>query len=82
MSAVFTGTTGAVTVTSTPNIYLTEYGVIESNGTASTFAADFNTIAPYNIQLKATPVKTTTYASLGTLIKTTIKLEKEMIEYF
>ena len=62
-------------------IYVTEYGVIETNGTITYFTADFNTIAPYNIQLKATPLTATNNASLGTLIKTTVKLEKEMVEY-
>lgn len=82
MSNNFTGTTGAVTVSGTPNIYVTEYAVLETNGTITYFTADFNTVAPYNIQLKAAPLTTTTRASLGVLINTSVKMEKEMVEYF
>jgi hypothetical protein len=85
MSANFTGTTGAIAISGTPNIYITEYAVLETNGTIVTYTAAPNATAPYNIQLSANAGTTVSSVApnpaLGAVQKTTIKIEKEMIEY-
>ena len=72
-----------VSITGTINIYLTEYAALETNGTVITYSAGINAVSPYNIQLLGTAGTTTAIASLslGTLQKTIVKIEKEMIEY-
>jgi hypothetical protein len=63
-------------------IYMTEYAVIETNGTIATYSASVNSISPFNIQLMATPSTSVANPALvlGTLAKTIFRLEKEMIE--
>lgn len=75
--------TSVTSWTGTPNIWITEYGVLETNGTIATYSAAVNSSSPYNIQLTATPQSTgTTGIALGTLVKTLFKIEKEFIEFF
>ena len=62
----------------TPNLFITEYGVLETAGTVAVYNATINTSSPYNIQLTATA----TYASVGTAVKTIYKLEKELLELY
>ena len=76
-------TSALVSITGTINIYLTEYAALETNGTVITYSAGINAVSPYNIQLLGTAGTTTAIASLslGTLQKTIVKMQKEMIEY-
>ena len=70
---------GAV-ISGTPNVYVTEYSVLETNGTIGIFTAAPTTTAPYHIQLTTTPLTTTSNLALGTLVETVFKLEKQLIE--
>jgi len=73
-------TSAGAVISGTPNVYLTEYAVLETNGTIGIFTAATASAAPYNITLTTTPLTTTTGISMGTLSETVFKLEKEQIE--
>ena len=74
-------TAASGTLIGTPNIYLTEYAVLETNGTIGVFTAAAATAAPYNITLTTTPLTTTVNGiALGTLSETVFKIEKEQNE--
>lgn len=68
---------GAV-ISGTPNVYVTEYAVLETNGTIGIFTAAPTTTAPYHIQLTTTPLNPNSI--VGTLVETVFKLEKQLIE--
>jgi hypothetical protein len=62
-----------------PNLFMTEYGVLETAGTITVFSAAINTIAPYNIQLTGTASYS---AAVGTAVKTLYRMEKELLELY
>jgi hypothetical protein len=72
----------SVAITGKVNIWMTEYAVLETNGTVATITADINASSPYNIRLYASPSTTVSAGgiSIGTLQKTIFKMEKELIE--
>ena len=76
------GNLASVSITGKVNIWMTEYAVLETNGTVSTITADINASSPYNIRLYASPLTSNTVngIGIGTLRKTIFKIEKELIE--
>ena len=75
--------TGAgVAITGTIGIYMTEYAILETNGTIAVYSPSINASSPYNIQMSATPLTTVsnTALALGTLVKTIFRIEKQMIK--
>ena len=74
------GTSAGAVISGEPNLYTTEYAVLETNGTIGLFTARIVTAAPYNIKLVTTPLTTTTGIALGALDETVFKLEKRLIE--
>lgn len=73
-------TSAGAVISGTPNVYVTEYAVLETNGTIGVFTATASSTSPYNIQLTTTPLTSTTGIALGTLVETVFKLEKSLIE--
>lgn len=66
-------------ITGVPNVYLTEYAVIETNGTISLLNADTSTT---NVTVTATPQDNDTCRTIniGTIVKTTYTIKGEFIE--
>lgn len=66
------------TITGKPNIYITEYAVLEPNGTAVEFSAVTNST---NVTVVASPQSGTTFKTVnpGTISKTIIKAERQLI---
>ena len=73
-------TSAGAVISGTPEVYISEYSVLETNGTIGIFTATATTTAPYYIQLTTTPLTTTVNISLGTLVETVFKMEKQLIE--
>ena len=69
---------GAV-ITGYPNVYITEYAAIETNGTLATINADVNST---NVILTASPntASTCKVFGIGNINKTLFKLKKQLIE--
>ena len=79
-SQALTGSVAGFVITGTPNVYMTEYAALETNGTICTFTAQTTITAPYYIQLTTKPLTVTGSAiQLGTLLETVIRLEKSYI---
>jgi len=68
-------------ITGVPNVYITEYAVVETNGTACLLTADVTTT---NVVLKASPQTWTaglgTTINIGTIARTIFKGERQLIE--
>ena len=69
------------TITGSPNIYITEYATLETNGTVAAFSADTTST---NVRLIVSPQGNTTITNskllIGTVTKTVIKAERQLIE--
>lgn len=68
--------TGVTRMTGNPQVFSTEYGVVETNGTVAIYNADVNASSPYEILISATAVTT----SGTTLVQNLYRIEKELIE--
>ena len=70
---------GGSELTGSPNIYITDYGDLETNGTVITYTAD---VTSTNVRLIVSPQDNTTFTKFdpGIIIKTIIKAERQLIE--
>jgi hypothetical protein len=81
VSSVPTIPLSSAIITGTPNIYITEYATLETNGTVAAFSADTTAT---NVRLIVSPQGNTTITNsklpIGTVRKTVIKAERQLIE--